>query len=225
MDGNRRWARSVGLPDASLGHRYGARRAEDLLRWCAGVGIEHVTVYLCSTENLLRRGRGEVDALMQVIEHELARRLAVGQWRVHTAGMLDALPDSTARALKDAVEQTSTLTTGSHVTLAVGYGGQQEIVDAIRDLLHERASRGDTPAALAESLTIDDIARHLYTPDHPEPELIIRTSGEQRMSNFLLWQGVNAELHVCDAYWPAFREIDFLRALRGFAARRQRGAY
>ncbi|MDN5852048.1 MAG: undecaprenyl diphosphate synthase family protein, partial [Actinomycetia bacterium] len=160
MDGNRRWARSMGLADTSLGHRYGARRAEDLLRWCERVGIAHVTVYLCSTENLLRRGRGEVDALMDVIETGLARSLEAGTWRVHTAGMLDALPDSTVRALKDAVEQTSTLSTGQDVTLAIGYGGQQEILDAVRDLLYERAALGETPADVAERLTIDDIARH-----------------------------------------------------------------
>ena len=222
MDGNRRWARSVGLSDITLGHRYGAQRAEDLLGWCEAVGIGHVTVYLCSTENLARRNDGEVAALMEVIEHGLARRLATGHWRVHTAGMLDALPSSTAQALKHAVTQTATLRTGLHVTLAVGYGGQQEVVDAIRDLLLERASEGESPAEVAASLTTDDIARHLYTPGHPDPELIIRTSGEQRMSNFLLWQSVNADLHVCDAYWPAFREIDFLRALRSFTARRQR---
>ncbi|WP_410631580.1 undecaprenyl diphosphate synthase family protein [Amycolatopsis sp. cmx-4-83] len=109
--------------------------------------------------------------------------------------------------------------TGAHVTPAIGYGGRQEIVDGLRDLLIERATSGSTLAEVAETLTVDDVAAHLYTPEHPEPDLIIRTSGEQCLSNFLLWQGAYAELQFCDAYWPAFREIDFLRALHGYAGR------
>jgi short-chain Z-isoprenyl diphosphate synthase len=108
------------------------------------------------------------------------------------------------------------------VTLAIGYGGRQEVLDAIRALLYERADGGGTLTGLAETLTTDDVARHLYTAGQPEPDLVIRTSGEQRLSNFLLWQTVHSELYFCDAYWPAFREIDFLRALRSYAARQSR---
>lgn len=221
MDGNRRWARRSGLANVSLGHKYGAERAEEMLGWCTKVDVRHVTVYLCSTENLNRRGRAEVDFLMQVIEKGLAHRLATqnDRWRVHTAGMLDALPDSTARALKGAVEATADYSTGFHATLAVGYGGQQEIVDAARNLMLERAQGGASPSELAADLTIEDIERHLYTAGQPDPELIIRTSGEQRLSNFLSWQSAHAHLYVCEAPWPAFREIDFLRALRDYAAR------
>jgi short-chain Z-isoprenyl diphosphate synthase len=111
------------------------------------------------------------------------------------------------------------------VTLAIGYGGRQEVLDAIRALLYEQAAGGGTLTALAGSLTTGDIARHLYTAGQPDPDLVIRISGEQRVSGFLLWQSVHSELYFCDAYWPAFREIDFLRALRSYAARQgRRGA-
>ena len=110
------------------------------------------------------------------------------------------LPDTTARALKQAVEATRECRTGAHVTLAVGYGGRQEVIDAIREVLHEQADAGGTLAELAGSLTTEDIARHLYTAGQPDPDLVIRTSGEQRVSNFLLWQCVGSELYFCDAY-------------------------
>jgi short-chain Z-isoprenyl diphosphate synthase len=227
MDGNRRWARQLGLASPSLGHKYGAEHVEDVLSWCERAGIRHVTVFVCSAENLQRRGDAEIAFLMQVTEDVLASRLArpQGTWQVHTAGMLDVLPDSTARALKEAVEATQECATGAHVTLAIGYGGRQEVLDAIRALLYEQAAGGGTLTALAGSLTTGDIARHLYTAGQPDPDLVIRISGEQRVSGFLLWQSVHSELYFCDAYWPAFREIDFLRALRSYAARQgRRGA-
>ncbi|MEV0407326.1 polyprenyl diphosphate synthase [Actinoallomurus sp. NPDC050550] len=224
MDGNRRWARQMGLENPSLGHKYGAEHAENVLSWCEAVGIKHATVFLCSTENLQNRGDAEVAFLMQVIERMVADRLGRrdARWRVHVAGMLDVLPDTTARALKDAVEATRDCATGAHVTLAVGYGGRQEVIDALREHLHERGEAGESLADVAQALTVDDIARHLYTAGQPDPDLIIRTSGEQRMSNFLLWQSAYSELYFCEANWPAFREIDFLRALRSFAARQRR---
>ncbi|MCO5972569.1 polyprenyl diphosphate synthase [Actinoallomurus soli] len=224
MDGNRRWARRAGLDDPSLGHEHGAAHAENVLAWCETIGIRHVTVFLCSTENLQRRGDAEIAFLMRVIERMAAERLARedARWQVHVAGLLDALPDSTARALKDAVEATRACTTGAHVTLAVGYGGRQEVTDALRDHLYERAEAGDSLREVAAALTVNDIARHLYTAGRPDPDLIIRTSGEQRMSNFLLWQSAYSELYFCEATWPAFREIDFLRALRSYATRRRR---
>ncbi|ABD11583.1 Undecaprenyl pyrophosphate synthetase [Frankia casuarinae] len=224
MDGNRRWAREMGMANPSLGHKYGAEHAEDVLSWCELVGIKHVTVFVCSTENLQQRGDAEVAFLMQVIEQVVADRLGRpdARWQVHLAGMLDTLPDSTARVLKEAVETTRSVTTGAHVTLAVGYGGRQEVIEALRELLHERAEAGDSLTDVASTLTVDDIAQHLYTAGQPDPDLVIRTSGEQRLSNFLLWQSAYSELYFCEAYWPAFREIDFLRALRSFAARERR---
>jgi short-chain Z-isoprenyl diphosphate synthase len=223
MDGNRRWARQQGMANPSLGHKYGAEHIENLLNWCQKAGIKHVTVFVCSTENIANRRDAEVAFLMDVIEQVVVRRLSRDPaWQVHIAGSLDVLPDTTARALKEAVEASRDCATGAHVTLAVGYGGRQEVIDAFRALLHEHEDKGTTLAELAETITTQDIARHLYTAGHPDPDLVIRTSGEQRLSNFLLWQSAYSELYFCEAYWPAFREIDFLRALRSFAARQRR---
>ncbi|BBA97467.1 putative undecaprenyl diphosphate synthase [Actinacidiphila reveromycinica] len=224
MDGNRRWARQRGIANPSVGHRAGGEHVEDVLSWCDRLGIRHVTVFVCSTENLVRRDSAEVDFLMGLIEELVGRRLARpdARRRLHVAGSLDALPDRTARVLKEAVETTRDCPTGAHVTLAIGYGGRQEVVDALRELLHEQAQSGHTLDELADRIDIDDVARHLYTAGQPDPDLIIRTSGEQRMSNFLLWQGAHAELYFCEAYWPAFRELDFLRAIRSYGARRSR---
>ncbi len=223
MDGNRRWARQQGMANPSIGHRYGAEHIENLLNWCQQAGIKHVTVFVCSTENIANRGDAEVAFLMEVIEHVVASQLCRDpSWEVHLAGDLDVLPDTTARALKRAVEASRDCATGAHVTLAVGYGGRQELIDAVRALLAEHAENGTTVAELAETITVSDIARHLYTAGQPDPDLVIRTSGEMRLSNFLLWQSAYSELYFCEAYWPAFREIDFLRALRSFAARQRR---
>ncbi|WP_369183003.1 polyprenyl diphosphate synthase [Streptomyces sp. Y1] len=224
MDGNRRWARQMGLASPSLGHRVGAEHVEEVLSWCEALGIRHVTVFVCSTENLQRRGDAEVAFLMRVIEQVVTDRLARPDptWQVHLAGLLDALPDSTAHALKEAVEATRDCTTGAHVTLAVGYGGRQEVINALRDLMYARAEAGASLTEVADTLTVDDIEPHLYTAGRPDPDLVIRTSGEQRLSNFLLWQSAYSELYFCEAYWPAFREIDFLRAIRSFAARQRR---
>jgi short-chain Z-isoprenyl diphosphate synthase len=224
MDGNRRWARAAGFDNASLGHRYGGEHLDDLLGWCAKLRITHVTVFVCSTENLARRGADEIDFLMDVIT-DLAERIRAEPrptWSLHVAGTLDALPDRVAHALKNAVTATETCTSGNHLTLAVGYGGRQEVVDAVRDLLLDKAAEGATIEQVADELTSDDITKRLYNAGQPEPDLIIRTSGEQRLSNFLLWQSAYSELYFCDAYWPAFRHIDFLRALRSYAARQRR---
>jgi short-chain Z-isoprenyl diphosphate synthase len=171
MDGNRRWARQLGLASPSLGHKYGAEHVEDVLSWCERAGIRNVTVFVCSAENLQRRGDAEIGFLMQVIEDVVASRLArpEGTWQVHTAGMLDVLPDSTARALKEAVEATRECATGAHVTLAIGYGGRQEVLDAIRALLYEQAAGGGTLTALAGSLTTGDIAGTCTQPVSPIP--------------------------------------------------------
>lgn len=224
MDGNRRWARAAGLANPSLGHRRGAEHLDDVLGWCDQVDIDYVTVYVCSVENLTRRDTGEIAFLMEVIEDLAHKALAEPhpRWCLHVAGALDVLPDTTARALKAAVEATASCTRDKHLTLAVGYGGRQEVLDAVRDLLLDKAAAGATVQQIAEALSADDIASRLYNAGQPEPDLVIRTSGEQRLSNFLLWQSAYSELYFCDAYWPAFREIDFLRALRSYAARNRR---
>jgi short-chain Z-isoprenyl diphosphate synthase len=224
IDGNRRWARQEGLASPSDGHRQGAAHIWDALSWCQAAGIKHVTVFICSAENLARRDDAEVTALMDIIEQVVVTRIATQDpaWQVHVAGLIDMLPASTAVALKDAAAATASCPTGAHVTLCVGYGGRQEVVEAVRALLEERGASGASLADIADSVQPDDIARHLAGAGQPEPDLIIRTSGEQRLSNFLLWQGKDAYLHFCDCYWPDFRQVDFLRALRDFAARQRR---
>jgi len=218
MDGNRRWARKMGFDNPSVGHRYGAEHVEDLLGWCAELGINNVTVFVCSRDNLLKRDSDEVDHLMRMVEEVI-----VGQrqrdWQLHVAGRLDILPDSTRLALKRAEADTDQ--TGRHLTVAIGYDGRDEIVDAVRSLLQNEAAQGVSPDELATRLSIEDISRHLYTVGRPDPDLVIRTSGERRLSGFLIWQAAHSELHFCDVYWPGFTKAHFRRALRSYAKRRQ----
>lgn len=223
-DGNRRWARGKGHSNPSVGHRRGAEHIENLLGWCETAGVPHVTVFLCSTENLAKRDDAEVAYLMEVVEEIVAGRLAQpgGRWQVHIAGLLDLLPDSTAHALKNAVDATKDCATGNHITLAIGYGGRQEVVEAVRSLMETEAEAGNDLRSLAETLSADDITKHLYNVGQPDPDLIIRTSGEQRLSGFLLWQTAHSEFYFTDVYWPDFRRVDFLRALRDYSARHRR---
>ncbi len=218
-DGNRRWARSAGLGDVSRGHQAGADKIFELLEWCQDAGVEVVTLWLLSTDNLSRPA-AELEPLLRIIEETVAE-IAAQQWRVKAVGALDLLPAETARALKDAAEAT-TGNSGLRVNVAVGYGGRREIADAVRSLLQEQATRGTTIEELAEILTVEHIGEHLYTAGQPDPDLVIRTSGEQRLGGFLLWQSAHSEFYFCDAYWPAFRRVDFLRAMRSYAARNRR---
>jgi short-chain Z-isoprenyl diphosphate synthase len=224
IDGNRRWARQMGLADVSLGHQRGAEHIDEVLGWCADAGITHVTIFVASIDNLSKRAPTEIDFLMRLAEGVIPERLAAasGRWQLHLAGQLDLLPDSTARALKQAEEATRDRATGSHVTLAIGYSGRAEIASAVRSLLHEEAQAGTTAGQLARTLTDEDIARHLYTAGQPDPDLVIRTSGEQRLSDFLPWQTARSEIYFCDVYWPGFRQVDLLRALRAYSARSRR---
>jgi short-chain Z-isoprenyl diphosphate synthase len=223
MDGNRRWARQMGFDDPKIGHRYGAEHVDEVLGWCAELGIEHVTVFVASIDNLRKRDADEVDNLMRMIEEVVAERLArpTTLWRLHLAGRLDVLPDSTRNALKLAEEASRDRDTRLHFTVAIGYDGREEIAGAVRSLLAARARAGATIEDVARRLTPEAIAEHLNTVGRPDPDLVIRTSGERRTSGFLLWQSANAELYFCDVYWPGFRKIDFLRALRSYAARRR----
>ena len=218
-DGNRRWARSAGLADVSSGHQAGADKIFEVLQWCRQRGVEVVTLWLLSTDNLARPA-AELEPLLRIIE-DTVRELAAQNWHVNPMGALDLLPADTARVLKDAAEATAAQT-GLLVNVAVGYGGRREIADAVRSLLQEQATRGTTIEELAEILDVEHIAEHLYTAGQPDPDLVIRTSGEQRLGGFLLWQSAHSEFYFCDAYWPAFRRVDFLRALRSYAARQRR---
>ena len=218
-DGNRRWARSAGLADVSSGHQAGADKIFEVLQWCRQMGVEVVTLWLLSTDNLTRPA-AELEPLLRIIE-DTVRGLVAQNWHVNPMGALDLLPAGTAQVLKDAAEATSAQT-GLLVNVAVCYGGRREIADAVRSLLQDHATRGTTIEQLAEILDVEHIAEHLYTAGQPDPDLVIRTSGEQRLGGFLLWQSAHSEFYFCDAYWPAFRRVDFLRALRSYAARHRR---
>jgi len=219
LDGNRRWAKAFGAPKSS-GWQAGAEKVTEFLGWCRGVDVKVVTLFLLSTDNLNRPDE-ELTPLLGIIEALVRQLAADGRWRVHPVGALDLLPDSTASALKEADDTTRSVE-GMHVNVAVGYGGRREIADAVRALLQEQASRGTSIEELAEVLDIEHIAEHLYTKGQPDPDLVIRTSGEQRLSGFLLWQSAHSEFYFCEALWPDFRRVDFLRALRSYGERQRR---
>jgi short-chain Z-isoprenyl diphosphate synthase len=219
LDGNRRWARSVGR-DASHGHQAGADNIEPLLGWCDEVGIEVVTLWLLSTDNL-NRPPEQLEGLLTVIGDAVDQLAEQGRWRIHPVGALDLLPAALANRLKEAEESTREVD-GILVNVAVPYGGRREIADAVRSLLQEHAERGTSLEELAEVIDVDHIAEHLYTKGQPDPDLVIRTSGEQRLGGFLLWQSAQSEFYFCEAYWPDFRKVDFLRAVRAYAQRQRR---
>jgi short-chain Z-isoprenyl diphosphate synthase len=221
LDGNRRWARAAGARDVSQGHRAGADHIVDLLGWCTEAQVEVVTLWLLSSDNLTRPP-AELLPLLDIIEATVIDLAADEQpWRVHPVGSLDLLRDSTVRVLKEADERTRDKD-GLVVNVAVGYGGRREIADAVRSLLHERASLGASLEEVANVLDVEHIADHLYTRGQPDPDLVIRTSGEQRLGGFMLWQSAHSEFYFCDALWPDFRRTDFLRALRSYALRERR---
>jgi short-chain Z-isoprenyl diphosphate synthase len=210
LDGNRWWARSVGLAEVSSGYQKGVDHIVELLDWCRQAGVEVVTLWLLST-GYLARPTAEAGALLKIIEGAVRGLVAQG-WHVKPVGALDLLPAETARVFKDAAEATAAIP-GLLVNVAVGYGGRREIADAVRSLLQDHATKGASLGELAEILDVEHIAGHLYTAGQPDPDLVIRTSGEQRLGGFLLWQSAHSEFYFCDACWPAFRRADFLRAL------------
>ena len=225
LDGNRRFARARGLPSAAEGHRKGAAKVHELLDWCDELAIPYVTLWLLSTDNL-RRDEREVNDLLSIVGETVMAIAAPSERRrrqvkVTGVGALDVLPDALRRTIKE-VQETTADHDGTHVQVAVGYGGRQEITDALRALLSDRQSRGRSLEDVIDELSPELIGEHLYTTGTPDPDLIIRTSGEIRLSGFLLWQSAHSEFYFCDPYWPEFRKTDFLRALREFASRQRR---
>ncbi|ALA67811.1 Short-chain Z-isoprenyl diphosphate synthase [Corynebacterium lactis RW2-5] len=220
-DGNRRWAREAGFTDVSHGHRVGSRKIAEFVGWCAEQEIDLVTIYLLSTENLGREPE-ELNLLFDIIA-DVVDELAHSPYdvRLRMVGHLELLPDSMARRLRSDEELTSE-NAGIQVNIAVGYGGRQEIVDAVRKIVREAAADGADAAEIEQLITTDAISRRLYTSGQPDPDLVIRTSGEQRLSGFLLWQSAYSEIWFTDTYWPEFRRIDFLRALRDYSQRSRR---
>lgn len=219
LDGNRRWAEAQGS-SSSAGHRAGAAKIEEFLGWCDDAGVDHVTLWLLSTDNL-NRPTDELTSLMTIIEETVTDLKVLGKWKLHAVGALDLLPERTARLLKEAEEETVDAP-GAYVNVAVGYGGRREVVDAVRSLMQEHADQGTSLDELAQFIDVEHIAEHLYTKGQPDPDLVIRTSGEQRLSGFLLWQSAHSEFYFCEAYWPDFRHVDFLRAIRAYAERHRR---
>jgi short-chain Z-isoprenyl diphosphate synthase len=219
LDGNRRWAKAVGA-DTAQGHRAGAANIEPLLGWCEEIGVEVVTLWLLSTDNL-NRPQAELEPLLGIIGEAVDTLAEQRRWRLHPVGALDLLPAKVAERLKEAAESTRDVD-GLLVNIAVGYGGRREIADAVRSLLHEHAGKGTTLEELADVIDVEHIAEHLYTKGQPDPDLVIRTSGEQRLGGFLLWQSAQSEFYFCEAYWPDFRRVDFLRAVRAYAERERR---
>lgn len=219
LDGNRRWARAVGA-DSAAGHRAGAANIEPLLGWCEEIGVEVVTLWLLSTDNL-NRPAAELEPLLNIIGDAVESLAVQKRWRLHPVGALDLLPESLSRRLEAAEEETRDID-GLLVNIAVGYGGRREIADAVRAILLEHAARGTSLEELAELMSVELISQHLYTKGQPDPDLVIRTSGEQRLGGFLLWQSAQSEFYFCEAYWPDFRRVDFLRAVRAYAQRERR---
>ncbi|HWG84656.1 MAG TPA: isoprenyl transferase [Deinococcales bacterium] len=224
LDGNRRFARGLGM-DSTLGHYFGVDKAHEVLAWCLELGIPAVTIWVLSTDNL-NRDPAEVEHLMNLFDRE-ARNLAVdprihkNHVRVRAIGQHDRFPPKVLDALRD-LEAATAHYDGMLLNIAVGYGGREEIVDAVRGLLRDAASSGKPVEEYAAGIGPDDISARLYTAGMPDPDFIIRTSGELRLGGFLLWQGAYSEYYFCDALWPEFRRIDFLRALRSYQARERR---
>ena len=214
MDGNGRWALSRGLPRLA-GHRAGVENLRRIINACVEFGIPYLTIYAFSTENWGRPPE-EVKGLLFILDEVLDRELAelhkqgVRLWHI---GRLEGIAPSTQKKVRDAIEMTKN-NTRLTLNVAFNYGGRAEIVHAIQQMLAD----GVTAGQITEEL----IGRYLYTAGQPDPDLIIRTAGELRVSNFLLWQGAYAEYYAADVYWPDFDKEEFRRALEHFASRERR---
>jgi len=214
MDGNGRWAQSRHLPRLA-GHRAGTENLRRVLRACKDFGIKILTVYAFSTENW-RRPQEEVRGLMTILDHYIVREmrgLHEEGVQIRHLGRMDGVAPSLQRKIRQALELTQNNTT-LILNVAFNYGGRQEILDAVRAILAARVAPEEVDEAL--------FSRYLYTADLPDPDLIIRTSGEVRISNFLLWQGAYAELYSTPVYWPDFDENELRKALDHYANRDRR---
>jgi short-chain Z-isoprenyl diphosphate synthase len=225
LDGNRRHAEQRGLHDPGEIYALGAAKLDDVLDWCAELAVPAVTLWVFSTDNW---GRpldqvsgilGAVEAKVRTLaDHPKIHRQRV---RVRAIGRLELLPASLREAIRATTDATAHYE-GMILSIAVAYGGRNEIVDAVRALVAEQAERGLSMLDAVPEITGEAIARHLYTAGSPDPDLIIRTSGEIRLSGFLLWQSAYSEFYFCDVSWPAFRKVDFLRAVRSYQQRKRR---
>jgi short-chain Z-isoprenyl diphosphate synthase len=223
LDGNRRYAKEMGFDDVTMGHKEGAKKLDDMLTWCVEFGIKIITIWVLSTDNA-QRDEDEIAALLKVIEekiNDLSKNPIIKKngIQIKALGNLDILPDELKEAIRKS--EMSTKDNTNHIlNIAVGYGGREEIVDAVKKVIREK--KACSLEELADNICADDITNHLYTYGIPDPDLIIRTSGEIRLSGFLLWQSAYSEFYFCDAFWPVFRKIDFLRAIRSYQQRNRR---
>ena len=209
--------RQLGLGDVTEGHRYGAEKVKQLVQWCDELKIPVVTLWGLSTENLKQRSSQELEKICEIMGEQLAafcrgQDTATNRRRIKAVGQLQLLPEELRRQIADSEHLTAS--SGPWLlNIAVAYDGRDEIVDAVKHSLLARAAAGQSILEAAEQVSTDDLQQCLYAPEVPPPDLIIRTSGELRLSGFLLWQCVHSELYFCDALWPAFRQVDFLRAI------------
>lgn len=225
LDGNRRHGRALGLVEPRAMYDLGADKLDEVLDWCAELAIPTVTLWVFSTENF-RRPAAEVSGILASVEAKLTAlaedpAIHLRRVRVRAIGCLEMLPEPVRAAIR-AAERATESYDGIELNIAVAYGGRQEIADAVRSLLARFAAAQETLAEAIEQVTPEAIARHLYTAGLPDPDLIIRTSGEIRLSGFLMWQSVHSEFYFTDVLWPAFRKIDFMRAIRSFQDRQRR---
>ena len=218
MDGNGRWANQRGLPRLR-GHEEGAESVSAIIRACRHWGVEYLTLYAFSVENWIRP-QSEIRGLMRLLQKFLSVReheLHENQVRLRVIGRLEDLPRPVRGLLGRIVKATAGYTSGSLI-LALSYGGRSEITHAVRAIAREVQAGRLAPEAIEEAT----VAAHLYAPEVPDPDLLIRTSGEMRLSNFLLWQVSYSELYVTDVLWPDFREAEFSKAIDAYAHRRRR---
>jgi len=221
MDGNRRYAKEFLDSDIDEGHRLGEKKIESVMDWCLDLGVKYVTLYAFSSENF-KRDREEVDFLMDLAESsflEMADNPKIHKNRVaiRAIGKLEALPENVCKAIDYAYEKTKDYSDFT-ISICLAYGGRQEIVEAVKEI----AAKIESGNMSVDEITESVISSHLYTGDMPDPDLILRTSGEIRVSNFLLWQLAYSELYFTDIYWPGFRRIDLLRAIRSYQQRKRR---
>jgi undecaprenyl diphosphate synthase len=219
MDGNGRWAGSRALK-RFRGHQQGAHSVQLVTETAARIGLPWLTLYAFSLENNLRRPRAEVSFLMRLLKTYLesnVSRMVDNNVRIQYIGRTRELPPEVQDKMRWAEEATAR-NTGTTLTLALNYGGRSEIVDAFRGLAAEMERKHQSPARITE----EDIHRHLYTAHMPDPDLLIRTSGEMRLSNYLLWQVAYTEIFVTDRYWPDFRGVHLLEAMADYQRRERR---
>ncbi|MBU2564694.1 MAG: di-trans,poly-cis-decaprenylcistransferase [Candidatus Thermoplasmatota archaeon] len=220
MDGNRRFAQKLGM-DPAIGHLAGRSKLEEVIDWCLELGIKVLTVYAFSTENI-KRNKDEADFLMNLFAENFRKvgddeRVHKNKMRIKAIGKIENLPKNVQDAIKYAEEKTKNYDK-YFFNIAVAYGGREEILNAVKRIA------GDVKKGKIKEEDINEklMSSYLYTSDLPDPDLILRTSGEERISNFLLWQLAYSELYFSDVYWPGFRKIDFLRAIKSYQDRRRR---